>query len=154
MAKEISPENVLKALEDYASGDGSNEIAKRYGFKGSQGMFSTFLEKHPEEYRRIQVGFALQQKEDAEQALCSANDNAVIRACEVLIKNAQWSLERLASSSYAQKRQEAQMPNVNIYIADLRGEKQPVSIQVVDVPKSSAKFIEAPKPKRGRPRKA
>jgi hypothetical protein len=115
-------------------------------------MFSTFLEKHPEEYRRIQVGFALQQKEDAEQALCSANDNAVIRACEVLIKNAQWSLERLASSSYAQKRQEAQMPNVNIYIADLRG-PSPVKLQVVDVPASTVQLIDAPKPKRGRPSK-
>ena len=154
MAKEISLEQARKALDEYAAGGGSNEIARKYGFAGSPQMFQRFMEDFSEDWRRIRVGFCLQIKEDAEQALCGAKDNVAVRSCEVLIKGAQWELERLASASYAQKRQEAQMPNVNIYIADLRGEKQPVSIQVVDVPASTAKFIEAPKPKRGRPRKA
>ncbi len=115
--KNVDPVHVL---DRYLKDETSTQIAASYGV--TRAALSYFMLKHAEEqWKDAQVVKAIKNKEDAEDALSTAQNALDLARAREQLRAAQWDLERVCRRIYGQDAPPAGANAVQINI-NLRGQ--------------------------------
>lgn len=102
-----------RILEQIIAGKRTEDVAKALNVTKDQLVYR-LVKNAPEEWQGAQLIRDLRRKEEAEDAIDSADDMLKLRKAEAKLKSAQWSLERVCRRVYGDIKEETGSDKVSI----------------------------------------